>query len=88
MTFRGLTWEHPRGYQALTAAQGSLIHGKRQPPEGFESYPIEDLAARYDLVPINLPFAGEAMKAACFRPSPRANAARGNFENRRGGEPL
>src|SRR5262245_31510672 len=71
---RGLTWDHPRGYQALEAAaamartQGLDIAWERQPLEGFESHPIEDLAARYDLVVMDHPHVGEAVRTDSFRP--------------------
>lgn len=75
MTFyRGLTWDHPRGYQALFAAGKKArsadfeIRWERQPLEDFESHPIADLAARYDLVVMDHPHVGEAVKAGCFRP--------------------
>jgi multiple sugar transport system substrate-binding protein len=74
MTFRGLTWDHPRGYRALEAAaararaEGLELVWERQPLEGFESHPIADLAARYDLVVMDHPHVGEAVAAGCFRP--------------------
>jgi len=43
----GLTWDHPRGYNALAAAaeaSGGLLHWDKQPLEGFESHPIGELA--------------------------------------------
>ena len=63
MTFRGLTWDHPRGYDALAEAarrvnagrSAPLITWDRQPLEGFESAPITDLTARYDLVVLDTP---------------------------------
>jgi len=52
----------------MAKADGLDIAWERQPLEGFESHPIEDLAARYDLVVIDHPHIGEAAKADCFRP--------------------
>jgi len=72
--WRGLTWDHPRGYRALDAAaararsQGLDLCWERQPLEGFESAPIEGLAAHYDLVVIDHPHLGEAVSAGCLRP--------------------
>ncbi len=66
--FRGLTWDHPRGYDALAAAGGALLQWDRQPLEGFESHPIEDLCARYDIVVLDHPHIGEAVAAGCLRP--------------------
>ena len=69
--YRGLTWDHPRGYNALAAAAevtGGLIHWDKQPLEGFESYPIGDLAARYDFVVLDHPHIGEAVALDCLQP--------------------
>lgn len=76
MTVLGLTWDHPRGYDALAEAarlvNGSagtaLIHWEKQPLEGFESAPIADLAARYDLVVLDHPHIGEAVAEECLIP--------------------
>lgn len=74
-TIKALTWDHPRGYNALaaaasragTVAAGLDISWERQPLEGFESHPIADLCARYDLVVIDHPHVGEAVGAGCLR---------------------
>lgn len=68
---RGLTWDHPRGYNALAAAAERAdfpISWDKQPLEGFESHPIADLCARYDLVVLDHPHVGEAMAANCLVP--------------------
>jgi multiple sugar transport system substrate-binding protein len=72
---RALTWDHPRGYNALAAASrlpalaesGLSIAWEKQPLEGFESHPIADLCARYDLVVLDHPHVGEAVAAECLR---------------------
>jgi len=74
-TIKALTWDHPRGYNALaaaasreeTVAAGLDIAWDRQPLEGFESHPIADLCARYDLVVIDHPHVGEAVDGDCLR---------------------
>jgi multiple sugar transport system substrate-binding protein len=69
--FKGLTWDHPRGYRALEAAARrvpELLDWSRQPLEGFESHPVADLAARYDLLVIDHPHVGEIAKEDCIRP--------------------
>ena len=74
--YRGLTWDHPRGFNALAAAaarldgarDGIAIEWDKQPLEGFESHPIEDLCARYDLVVLDHPHVGEAVAKACLVP--------------------
>jgi multiple sugar transport system substrate-binding protein len=71
MAYRGLTWDHPRGYQALEAASAQasgVIAWDRQPLEGFEAHPIADLCARYDVIVIDHPHVGEAVAAKCLRP--------------------
>ncbi|ASV83061.1 bacterial extracellular solute-binding family protein [Ochrobactrum quorumnocens] len=71
---KALTWDHPRGYNALAAAaklsetanSGLDIHWDKQPLEGFESHPIADLCARYDLVVLDHPHVGEAISGNCL----------------------
>ncbi|GGB06942.1 membrane protein [Brucella endophytica] len=70
-----LTWDHPRGFNALAAAArlpevigaGLDIRWHRQPLEGFESHPIADLTARYDLVVLDHPHIGEAVDGNCLQ---------------------
>jgi multiple sugar transport system substrate-binding protein len=70
--FHGLTWDHPRGFNALAAAaegvapQG-LLRWRKQPLEGFESHPIGDLAAHFDLLVLDHPHIGEAVALACVQ---------------------
>ncbi|HXZ76200.1 MAG TPA: hypothetical protein VEH31_35745 [Streptosporangiaceae bacterium] len=72
--FRGITWDHPRGYAALAElerldAEADTRYGAapvpltwdRQSLAGFESHPITDLAGRYDLLVIDHPGLGLAM---------------------------
>lgn len=75
-TYKALTWDHPCGYHALAAAaarldpsrDGLAIDWAKQPLEGFESHPIADLCARYDIVVLDHPHIGEAVEAHCLRP--------------------
>ncbi|HEX5786951.1 MAG TPA: extracellular solute-binding protein [Woeseiaceae bacterium] len=72
--WRGLTWDHPRGYRALeaaarrAAADGLALTWDRHPLEGFEAHPIAELCARYDLVVLDHPHVGEAVAAGCLKP--------------------
>jgi multiple sugar transport system substrate-binding protein len=70
--YRGLTWDHPRGYNALAAAaaqaNGLSLSWDKQPLEGFEAHPIADLCARYDLVVLDHPLVGEAVASDCLVP--------------------
>ncbi|HEX7850265.1 MAG TPA: extracellular solute-binding protein [Sphingomonas sp.] len=76
MRYRALTWDHPRGYDALAAAatmldearDGIAIVWDKQPLEGFEAHPIEDLCTCYDLVVLDHPHVGEAVAAGCLQP--------------------
>jgi multiple sugar transport system substrate-binding protein len=76
MTFVGLTWDHPRGYDALaeTARRVNegravpLIRWNKQPLEGFESAPIAELAAANDLLVMDHPHIGEAVAEGCLLP--------------------
>ena len=76
MQYRGLTWDHPRGYSALRAAAGRLdaatdgigITWDKHSLEGFEAHPIADLCERYDLVVFDHPHIGEAVAAGCLQP--------------------
>lgn len=67
MRFRGLTWDHPRGFNALNAA-GGPVDWAVQPLEGFESAPIAELCAEYDLVVLDHPHLGEALAQDCLAP--------------------
>lgn len=73
-TYAGLTWDHPRGYVALekaaaqARADGLQLHWQRQPLEGFESHPIEDLAREYDLIVLDHPHMGDAVAGDCLQP--------------------
>src|SRR5262245_7438431 len=56
---KGITWDHPRGYGPLDELGG--VAWARQPLEGFESTPIADLAAEYDLMVVDHPGLGSAL---------------------------
>jgi multiple sugar transport system substrate-binding protein len=76
VTARGLTWDHPRGRDALEEAARRANAGRAepliswavQPLEGFESAPLADLAARHDLIVMDHPHVGEAAAEACLTP--------------------
>ncbi|WP_345800867.1 hypothetical protein AAIB33_15550 [Microbacterium sp. AZCO] len=69
----GLTWDHPRGRHALEAAAarvgaGDTLRWEVQPLEGFESAPIDELAARYDLLVLDHPHLGDALATESLTP--------------------
>lgn len=66
--FTGLTWDHPRGCDALRAAGFDELSWDVHPLEGFESTPIENLAEQYDLLVLDHPHLGDALAAGCLRP--------------------
>jgi multiple sugar transport system substrate-binding protein len=74
--YRGLTWDHPRGVNALRAAARELeqsqsgigIEWETQPLEGFESHRLEELCDQYDLVVLDHPHVGEVASKACLVP--------------------
>ena len=69
----GLTWDHPRGREALEKASGDIggghtIRWEVQSLEGFESAPIDDNCAKYDLVVLDHPHLGDALASDSIRP--------------------
>ena len=69
----GLTWDHPRGYRVLDALAGALepdvsVHWQRQPLEGFESRPLRSLADDFDLLVVDHPGLGEAIRDGALLP--------------------
>ncbi len=74
--FTGLTWDHPRGHDALAEAArrlnadraSALLRWNKQPLECFESAPIADLAADNDLLVLDHPHIGEAVAQGCLIP--------------------
>ncbi|MFF2371351.1 hypothetical protein [Agromyces sp. NPDC058110] len=77
--YRGLTWDHPRGRDALEAAAGAaagassseaepLITWDVHSLEGFESAPIAELAETYDVIVLDHPHLGDALAAGVLRP--------------------
>jgi multiple sugar transport system substrate-binding protein len=67
----GLTWDHPRGYQALRVAAETTaveLQWDVQSLEGFEAAPIGATAARYDLIVLDHPHLGEALAQGALQP--------------------
>lgn len=66
LEYRGITWDHPRGYRALQEStkvwweKGVRVQWNKQPLERFESASVEELCAAYDLVVFDHPHVGEA----------------------------
>jgi multiple sugar transport system substrate-binding protein len=71
----GMTWNHPRGLDPLLAASaawttetGTTITWDARSLQDFEAYPLEDLAAAYDLIVIDHPHVGGIVDAGCLVP--------------------
>jgi len=68
-----MTWDHPRGYDPLVAASAEWrargepeIIWDRRSLQDFESYPVEELARRYDLIVIDHPHVGQLAQQGCI----------------------
>ena len=75
---RGMTWSHPRGYDPMAACArvwrertGVEIVWDKRSLQDFESYPVEDLARRYDLIVIDHPHVGQVVREGCLLPLDR-----------------
>lgn len=66
--FVGLTWDHPRGREALQSAGFADLRWETHSLEGFESSPIDELARRYDLIVLDHPHLGDALASDSLRP--------------------
>jgi multiple sugar transport system substrate-binding protein len=73
--FRGVTWDHPRGRNALEASAdqarrlgGVDIRWDAHSLEHFESHPIDELAREYDLIVLDHPHLGEALALGSLQP--------------------
>jgi multiple sugar transport system substrate-binding protein len=75
ITLKGLTWDHPRGYDPLVACANRYaelnghvrIEWRKRSLHDFGAYPIETLASDFDLLVIDHPFIGQAERTGCFR---------------------
>lgn len=78
-TLKGMTWNHPRGYDPMVAVSrewaaqtGVQIDWDKRSLQDFESYPVEDLARAYDLIVIDHPHVGQITAEGCLAPLPDA----------------
>ena len=74
-----MTWSHPRGYDPMVACSalwkqrtGVTVEWDKRSLQDFESYPVQDLAARYDLIVIDHPHVGQITAENCLLPLDRA----------------
>lgn len=79
IVLKGMTWSDPRGYDPVAAAAeafanlqpGVRIHWERRSLQGFESTPVEELAASFDLMVIDHPHVGAVVAEGCLLPIDR-----------------
>lgn len=81
ITLRGMTWNHPRGVDPLIAhaARWQREHGvaivwEARSLEDFEAFPLDELAATYDLMVIDHPHVGMAEASGCLLPFDESRA--------------
>ncbi|UDF32886.1 UNVERIFIED_ORG: extracellular solute-binding protein (plasmid) [Roseateles sp. XES5] len=75
ITLKGMTWSHPRGYDPMVACAadwqaetGITVDWDKRSLQDFESYPVEELARRYDLIVIDHPHVGQITAEGCLAP--------------------
>lgn len=78
IALRGMTWDHPRGYDPLAACSaawreraGVRIEWERRSLQDFESFPVALLAERYNLIVIDHPHIGQVTQERCLAPLDR-----------------
>ena len=67
---KGITWDHPRGYEPLKAASEEFskkhpnvrLNWKVRSLKEFGDMPIEDLIEKYDIITIDHPYMGQALQ--------------------------
>jgi len=71
----GMTWNHPRGYDPMVACSalwrektGVEVAWDKRSLQDFESFPVEELARRYDLIVIDHPHVGQVTAERCLTP--------------------
>ncbi|WP_421580558.1 extracellular solute-binding protein [Shinella sp. M31] len=75
ITLKGMTWSHPRGYDPMVACSedwlertGVRVEWDKRSLQDFESFPVEELARRYDLIVIDHPHVGQITAENCLAP--------------------
>src|SRR5438128_1790915 len=70
IALKGMTWDHTRGYAPMvaTAAEYHRLHPdaqitwEKRSLQAFADYPLAELAAQFDLIVIDHPHVGAAVK--------------------------
>ncbi|WP_245480765.1 extracellular solute-binding protein [Mesorhizobium sp. M1E.F.Ca.ET.041.01.1.1] len=75
MSLKGMTWNHPRGYDPMVACSrlwqektGISIEWEKRSLQDFESFSVEELARAYDLIVIDHPHVGQITAEKCLAP--------------------
>ncbi len=75
VTLSAMTWSHPRGYDPVVACSGIwrdrtgvAVQWDKRSLQDFESFPVEELARRYDLIVIDHPHIGQVTREGCLLP--------------------
>lgn len=82
ITLKGMTWNHPRGYDPMVACArlwqeqtGVAVSWDKRSLQDFETYPVEELARAYDLIVIDHPHVGQITRETCLAPLDRPEKA-------------
>lgn len=77
MKLKGITWEHPRGYDCVVASSrlyeiqtGVSIEWQTRSLQEFADASIDQLADRYDLIVLDHPHVGAIAEGGALRPLP------------------
>ncbi len=76
---KGMTWSDPRGYDPVVAAAaaftrsnpGVTITWEKRSLQGFETTPVDEMAATFDLMVIDHPHVGAVVSEGCLLPIDR-----------------
>lgn len=82
MQLRGMTWDHPRGFDPVVAASiewasktGVEISWDKRSLQAFADAPILELAARYDFIVLDHPHVGQIADTGALLPLPEPSDA-------------
>ncbi|WP_426239507.1 extracellular solute-binding protein [Pararhizobium sp. DWP1-1-3] len=75
ITLKGMTWNHPRGYDPMVACSsrwfgetGVRVEWEKRSLQDFETFPVEELAKQFDLIVIDHPHVGQITHEKCLLP--------------------
>lgn len=90
VVLKGMTWNHPRGYDPMVACSqswqektGVEIRWEKRSLQDFEAFPVETLARNYDLIVIDHPHVGQITGENCLLPLDVPVARRSGRRSRR-----